>query len=98
MSIKSKQISCINNGKKGGRPKQDSRIRIKLPETDLVILTPNQYNSLLEKYGYNLLRQALLILDIWLKSDNKSAEKYVGKNHYAHFRADGWIINKARRD
>ena len=84
------------NGLKGGRPKQDSKIRIELPEIELVILTPTQYGSLLEKYGYELLRKSLHILDSWLKSGSKDANKYVGKNNYAHFRSDGWVINSAK--
>lgn len=96
MNINNKRLSCINNGKKGGRPKQDSKIRIELPDIELVILTPNQYSSLLEKYGYELLRKAIIILDNWLKSGGKPAEKYVGKNNYAHFRTDGWVINSAK--
>ena len=88
---------CKLNGQKGGRPKQDSRIRIELPDIDLVILTPTQYGSLLEKYGYELLRKSLQILDDWLKSGSKSASKYVGKNNYAHFRSDGWVVNEAKR-
>lgn len=93
----SKRLSCINNGKKGGRPKQDSKIRIELPDIELVILTPNQYGSLLEKYGYDLLRKSLLLLDDWLKTGGKSSAKYVGRNNYAHFRTDGWLINEARQ-
>lgn len=94
--MSNKRLSCINNGKKGGRPKQDSKIRIELPDIELVILTPNQYSSLLEKYGYELLRKAIIILENWLKSGGKPAEKYVGKNNYAHFRTDGWVINSAK--
>lgn len=85
-----------NNGLKGGRPKQDSKIRIELPGIDLVILTPTQYNSLIEKYGYELIRKALQILDSWLKSGSKISGQYVGKNNYAHFRSDGWVVNTAR--
>lgn len=85
------------NGQKGGRPKQDSSIRIELPDIDLVILTPTQYGSLLEKYGYELLRKALFILDEWLKSGSRVASRYVGKNNYAHFRSDGWVVNEAKR-
>ena len=85
------------NGLKGGRPKQDSKIRIELPDIDLVILTPIQYGSLLEKYGYELLQKALFILDNWLKSGSKYAIKYVGKNNYAHFRSDGWVVNEAKK-
>ena len=62
MILKDKKIVSQNNGKKGGRPKQDSKIRIELPEIELVILTPNQYSSLIEKYGYELIRKALEIL------------------------------------
>ena len=57
IKLERSEVSRIN-GQKGGRPKQDSKIRIELPEIDLVILTPDQYGSLLEKYGYELLRKA----------------------------------------
>ena len=97
MILKDKKLVSQINGKKGGRPKQDSRIRIELPNIDLVILTPTQYGFLLEKYGYELLEKALLILDDWLKTGNKYSIKYVGKNNYAHFRSDGWVINEAKR-
>ena len=85
------------NGQKGGRPKQDSKIRIELPMADLVILTPTQYGSLLEKYGYQLLEKALVIFNSWLKSGSKEAVKYIGKNNYAHFRSDGWVVNEAKK-
>lgn len=88
------RIICRHNGIKGGRPKQDSNIRIDLPDVNLVILTPAQYGSLLEKYGCELIQKALLILDSWLGCGGK---KYAGKNNYAHFRADGWLLNEAAR-
>ena len=96
MTTLNRRLASQLNGKKGGRPKQDSKIRIELPDIDLVILTPTQYGSLLERYGYDLLRRALLILDSWLKSGSRPAAKYVGKNNYAHFRSDGWVVNEAR--
>ena len=89
-----KKYSSRLNGKKGGRPRQDSKIRIELPDINLVILTPGQYNSLLEKYGYELIRKALIILDGWLNTP--SGNKYAGKNNYAHFRSDGWVVNRAK--
>ena len=97
MGLSNKKQTCKNNGQKGGRPKQDSNIRIEIPDINLVILTPTQYGSLLEKYGYKLLRKALLILDKWLMTGGKASIKYVGKNNYAHFRSDGWLINEAIR-
>lgn len=96
MIIKNRKLICKYNGKKGGRPKQDSKIRTELPDIELVILTPSQYGSLLERYGYELLNKALQIMDAWLKSGSPSASKYVGKNNYAHFRVDGWVVNEAR--
>ena len=95
MRTKDKNFISKSNGKKGGRPKQDSKIRIELPAIELVILTPNQYNSLLEKYGYELIEKALKILDSWLKKGSKASLRYKGKNNYAHFRSDGWVINTA---
>ena len=97
MTFKSKKWFYENNGKKGGRPKQDSKICIKLPEIKKVILTKPQYNTLVEKYGFKLLSRAIKILDNWLISGSPNAIKYVGKNNYAHFRSDGWVINEARR-
>ena len=87
--------SSIINGKKGGRPKCDNSVRIELPSVEFVILTPKQYGSLVEKYGYELLYKALLILENWLKTSPKG-EKYRGKNNYAHFRSDGWLIKKKK--
>ena len=97
MEKKDRALISRINGQKGGRPKQDSTICIELPEIDLVILTPTQYGSLLEKYGYELLIKSLKILDGWLKSGSPIANKYIGKNNYAHFRSDGWVINEAKR-
>lgn len=84
------------NGKKGGRPRQDSKIRIELPNVELVILTPEQYGLLLSKYGEELLTKAIFILENWFKGGGKYSKKYVGRNNYAHFRSDGWVINEAR--
>ena len=97
MLAKDRKLMSKLNGQKGGRPKQDSTIRIELPDIELVILTPTQYGSLQERYGYDLLRNALLILDKWLLSGGKASQKYIGKNYYAHFRSDGWVINEAKR-
>lgn len=88
------KISVIN-GKKGGRPKMDSGDSIKLPYVEIVILNSAQYDSLLKKYGEMLLNDALMILENWLKTSPK-ADKYRGKNNYAHFRSDGWVINAAK--
>lgn len=90
-----RSLASIQNGKKGGRPKYDKHIKVSIPNIDLVILTPAQYGSLLEKYGYELFYKALQILEDWLKS-SPEAEKYKGRNNYAHFRSDGWVINTAK--
>ena len=97
MTFYKKNFYYKNNGLKGGRPKQDSKIYIKIPEINLVILTPSQYDTLAAKYGHELLTKALKILDKWFMSGSPLAVKYIGKNNYAHFRSDGWVINEARK-
>lgn len=97
MTFKSKKWFYKENGSKGGRPKQDSKIYIKIHGITYVILTPTQYDTLVEKYGHELLTIALKILDEWFMSDSLIAKKYTGKNNYAHFRSDGWVINEAKR-
>lgn len=96
MTFKGKNFRKIN-GQKGGRPKQDSQIYIKIPEINLVKLTSSQYETLSDKYGDEILKKALNIFEAWLKSGSPCASKYIGKNNYAHFRSDGWVINEAKR-
>ncbi|MDO5306380.1 MAG: hypothetical protein Q4E83_01315 [bacterium] len=84
------------NGKKGGRPKSNAKNHIKIPNINLVILTSTQYDTLCQKYGDELLKKAISILENWLSHKTKISEKYIGKNNYAHFRSDGWVINTAK--
>ena len=91
-----RRIASLKNGKNGGRPKAEISFKYEIQGTKYVILTPTQYNSLLEKYGYELLRSALRLLDDWLGNGSKISKKYIGKNNYAHFRSDGWLINTAK--
>ena len=98
MTFKGKKFFHKSNGQKGGRPKQDSNIHATLPEVKLVELTYGQYVTLLNKYGAELLVIALKIMDNWLLRGGNTSCKYIGKNHYAHFRSDGWLVNEAKRE
>ena len=93
--ILNRRFSSKRNGKKGGRPVSNKQLQVALPEFNLVILTQVQYGTLLERYGNALLEKALSILQNWLKT-SPEADKYRGKNNYAHFRSDGWVINEAK--
>lgn len=86
-----------NQKRKVGRPKQDSKIRILIPGITQVIITPEQYQKLIIQYGENIVSFSLKLLDDWLNSSSPVANKYVGKNNYAFFRSDGWLINEAIR-
>ncbi len=88
--------SSTINGKKGGRPNYNINIKIEIPANSFVILTPEQYDTLVEKYGYKLIRKAIEILSDWL-TRSPLGEKYKGKNNYGHFRSDGWVINMAKQ-
>jgi len=90
------KITSQKNGKSGGRPKITSSEKIELSNVENVILTQIQYDKLLDKYGESLLVKALFILDKWLSDGSDKAKKYIGKNHYAHFRSDGWLINNTK--
>ena len=94
--MKNLSKNSIHNGKKGGRPKNNSYLTgIHIPGINAVILTEHQYNTLSERFGIPIFEQALKILDEWLTTDY-SASKYKGKNNYSLFRSDGWVINEAR--
>lgn len=92
-----KNDSCRRNGKKGGRPSGNTYVSaFIIPNSNLVILTEHQYNKLIERYGVPIIQTALKILDEWLGCSH-AGEKYRGKNNYAHFRSDGWLLNEAKR-
>ena len=88
--------SSIENGKKGGRPCCSEK-KADILNIGFVILTPNQYDNLLEKYGFELLEKSINVLENWLIT-SPLGEKYRGKNNYAHFRSDGWVINYAKKN
>ena len=91
-----KKNSFRINGEKGGRPKSDTYLStFVIPGFDTVILTEHQYDTLLSRYGKVLLDKALTIFQQWLMT-SPCAVKYAGKNNYAHFRSDGWVINEAK--
>ena len=97
MTFKNKNWFYKNNGQMGGRPKQDSQVYINIPKIKFVNLTSNQYDTLEKRYGHDILQKALLVLDDWLGSGSPVALKYLGRNNYAHFRSDGWVINEVTR-
>lgn len=91
-----KKNNFRKNGEKGGRPKGNTYIStFIIPEFSTVILTEHQYDTLLKRYGKHLLKKALSIFENWLLT-SRTGSKYAGKNNYAHFRADGWVINEAK--
>ena len=84
------------NGEKGGRPKSCTYAPcFIIPDFNAVILTKNQYNTLINRFGSDLINNALKIFEEWLTT-SPLGYKYKGKNNYAHFRADGWLINEAK--
>ena len=84
------------NGEKGGRPKSNTYSSgFIIPGFNTIILTENQYCTLIERYGTDIIKAALKILAEWL-STSPCGYKYKGKNNYAQFRSDGWLINEAK--
>lgn len=100
MNSNIKKLASIINGKKGGRPSaesiSDDKKIFDIYGINLVILTENQYETLIERYGCSVIKCALLILNSWLETSPKGI-KHKGKNNYALFRSDGWLINMAKK-
>ena len=91
-----KKSSYKKNGEKGGRPKSSTYSSgFVITGFDNVILTENQYYLLIERFGKDIINTALKILETWL-STSPLGYKYKGRNNYALFRSDGWLINEAR--
>ncbi len=62
-----------------------------------VNLTKIEYERLFKRFGKEIFNEAIYLLDRWLHKGRGNAKKYIGKNHYAHFRADRWAINEAKK-
>lgn len=98
--IKLKTIKKRNktNGSKGGRPKKDVITeRVEIPDIEFVNLDKEDFEKLKSKFGEELIMQGITILDNWLAKKSAAATIYLGKNHYGHFRKDGWVLSEAQK-
>ena len=82
---------CVAQKRKG-RKVYSLKDSVSITNINHVNLTENQYKKLQIKYGKEFIDKAISILDIWLGRKTKEAKKYIGKNNYAHFRKDSWLI------
>ena len=91
-----KKNNYKKNGKKGGRPKGNTySSSYTIPDYENIILTEAQHIKLIERFGAEIIKKALIILKDWLLT-SPAGYKYRGKNNYALFRSDGWLINEAK--
>lgn len=74
------------------KPKYKKFIGIEILHTNL---TEKDYQKLITKYGEEKTLLAIEEFDIWLGKGTPNAKKYIGKNHYSHFRSDSWTWPKA---
>ena len=88
-------------GKKNtDKPKQPRKIK---PEKEFMNiegvkytnLTKKEYETLIKKYDPEKVTLAINIFDTWLEKGSKTAKQYIGKAHYAHFKSDGWVWERA---
>lgn len=86
------------NGCKGGRPKDDDSPRKDFGEDiNTVILTESQWERIVAKRGEKLALKMVKVFDDWLSVGGANAKQYIGKNNYGHFKADGWVLNEAKK-
>lgn len=83
------------NGCTGGRPKDLDSPRKELNGIELTNLTETQYAKLCARFGEAITDKAIEIFEGWLARGSKNAREFIGKNHYAHFKADHWTIKQA---
>lgn len=68
---------------------------MKFEGLSLINLTQKEYETLIKKYGQDKVITAIRIFDNWLEKKGKTASQYIGKAHYAHFKSDGWVWERA---
>lgn len=77
---------------KTSRPKKEF---MKFEGLSFINLTQPEYETLIKKYGKEKTNTAISIFDNWLEKKGKTAAQYIGKAHYAHFKSDGWVWERA---
>lgn len=82
-----------NSGRKKVKPQESTEIK----NAPNVNLTQKQYENLIKKYGQVFTRNAIGILNTWFAGKTRTVKKFLGKNNYAHFRSDGWLIAETDR-
>ena len=94
-------ILSIHNKKKqkhrGGRKKTPITESIYIKEGRLVNLTQKQHETLIKKYGYIFIKNAISIFNCWLEQNTNISKRYLNKNNYANFRSDAWVINQTEK-
>lgn len=86
----------LRNKRSAARTQSEVTERKEIDGIEYVNLTEEHYEKLIDKYGDELTLKAISLLDTWLSKKGKSAKQYIGKNHYAHFRSDSWVIQNAK--
>ena len=88
----SKRWNKPENLPKTSGPKKEF---MKFEEFSFINLTQKEYETLVKKYGKERALTAMGIFDHWLEKKGKTASQYIGKAHYAHFKSDGWVWERA---
>lgn len=94
--ILSEYYNAIKKKKAGGRAKISKYENIKIKDAEFVNLTKQQYEKLLDRYGYTFTSKALQLLNNLLKQNTKKSESYKNRNNYWLFRSDSWLIRETK--
>jgi hypothetical protein len=68
---------------------------IMLPDIKYTNLTQEEFDTLKEIHGEHRVKKAIDVFDEWLQKGSNSAKQYIGQSHYAHFKPDCWVWEKA---
>lgn len=67
----------------------------KFPETRYIKITDSEFEKVVEKWGNEKALKMVDILENWLEIGSKKAKEVRNNPHYAYFRKDGWLSNRA---
>lgn len=88
----------INENRNNNVNKKENTNKIKyltFPGFKYINLTKGEYDTLVDKNGEEKTMKVISLFDSWLEKGSKKSKEYIGKPHYAHFKSDSWVWDRA---
>lgn len=80
---------------KPASPPKEKVVYKSFPDTKYVKVTETEYEKIIEKWGQEKAEKMVEVLENWLQIGSKKAKEVRNNPHYAYFRKDSWVSNRA---